>query len=114
MPKLEFVKEKITLEVPRGANLRKEARKAGVQLYSWPTWYNCKGFGQCGRCFVLLKDGTISNANRGWWQKFRLFLGMRNIGHEAEGVLACRTRVMGDLMVETKPTVEQFLYGDFR
>ena len=46
MPKVVFVNEKQEIEVPPGANLRKEAIKAGIQLYSGPHRYlNCRGFG---------------------------------------------------------------------
>ena len=33
MPVVKFTKENKEIEVPRGANLRKEAIKAGVNLY---------------------------------------------------------------------------------
>jgi hypothetical protein len=32
MPKVKFIKEKTEIEVPDGANLRAEARKAGIQV----------------------------------------------------------------------------------
>ena len=58
MPKVTFVNEKQEIEVPAGANLRQEARKAGVQLYKGPfRLLNCHGLGLCGTCLVLVKKG---------------------------------------------------------
>ena len=46
MPKVVFVKEKKEIEVAQGANLREEARKAGVEVYQGLTRYlNCRGLG---------------------------------------------------------------------
>ena len=53
MPVVKFTKENKEIEVPRGANLRKEAIKAGVNLYPALTasgaginqYLNCHGFG---------------------------------------------------------------------
>ena len=33
MPKIKFIRENKEIEVEEGANLRKEAMKAGIQLY---------------------------------------------------------------------------------
>ena len=45
MPSVKFVNEKKTIEVPEGANLRKEALKAGVELYPGihSISFNCHG-----------------------------------------------------------------------
>ena len=47
MPVVNFVKEKKKIEVPQGANLRKEAQKAGIQIYPGiHQVFNCHGLGQ--------------------------------------------------------------------
>src|SRR5262249_27361634 len=54
MPKVVFVNEKTEIEVPQGANLRAEARKAGIDVYAGLSRYlNCLGNGLCGTCRVL-------------------------------------------------------------
>ena len=63
MPKVTFVNEKIELEVAQGANLRVEARKAGIAIYKGLSKYlNCQGFGLCTTCKVLVKKG-MENLN---------------------------------------------------
>src|SRR5262245_12600251 len=54
MPKVTIANEKKEIDVPAGANLRVELRKAGVQVYSGlARWINCFGHGSCGTCRVL-------------------------------------------------------------
>jgi ferredoxin len=111
MPKVNFVKEKKTIEVADGANLRKEARKSGVELY--PRLHrtmNCHGWGQCGSCRVHVKKGCDNVSKQGFFEKLHLILFpifplslFGRIGHEEELRLACRTRVYGDIDVETQP-----------
>ena len=70
MPTINFVNEKKEIQVPEGANLRKEALKAGVNLYygfngvgkSLNKILNCHGFGGCGTCRVLITQG-MQNTN---------------------------------------------------
>ena len=77
MPVIKFVKEKKEIEVPRGANLRDEAIKAGINLNcamngvsegidqfteSVSKVFNCHGFGMCGTCRVKITVG-IENTN---------------------------------------------------
>ncbi len=58
MPKITFVNDKKEIEVLAGANLREEALKAGVEVYSGLDKYlNCRGHGLCGTCRVLVKAG---------------------------------------------------------
>ena len=105
MPKVHFIREKKEIEVPEGSNLRQAAAENGIQLY--PGLYrllNCRGFAHCGSCMVLLKKGTGANASRkGLIETLRLSLGWAAIGNEGEARLACQTRVMGDLQVQTQP-----------
>ena len=77
MPIVKFVKEKKEIEVPEGANLRTEAVKAGINLNCAISgisdgvdscvalaskFLNCHGFGMCGTCRVLIKNG-MENTN---------------------------------------------------
>ncbi len=104
MPKIKFVREKQEIEVEEGANLRKEAIKAGIQLY--PGIHkiaNCHGFAQCGECRVYIKEGMENTGKQGFLERARMAVGYFNIGHEDEVRLACQTRVNGDIAVYTQP-----------
>ena len=116
MPIIKFIKEKKEIEVPRGANLRKAALEAGVNLYqgingfgaSINKVFNCHGLGQCGMCRVLITSGMESF-------KFRVPLpdpmaALAYVGHEQTMRLACYTEVNGDIEVETGPEID--LYGE--
>jgi ferredoxin len=110
MPSVKFIIEKKTIDVPEGANLRKEALKAGIELYSGAHRYlNCRGFRQCASCRVMIKKGQENVSRQGLYEKFRLAIGpitqFARIGHESELRLACATRVLGDIEVETHPEV---------
>ena len=51
MPTITFATEKKEIQVPEGANLRKEALAAGVSLYPGVhKVLNCHGMGSCGSC----------------------------------------------------------------
>ena len=77
MPIVKFIKEKKEIEVPEGANLRAEAKKAGINLNQGVRGVsdtidnfacainkhmNCKGLGMCGTCRVLITKG-MENTN---------------------------------------------------
>ena len=109
MPKVTFVKEKKTIDVPEGANLRTAARKAGVELYKGVHKYlNCQGFGLCGSCRVYVKEGKTNVSKPGLVENFTTKLGgnpeafFAYVGHEDEMRLACQCKVEGDIKVETK------------
>lgn len=114
MPKVTFVKEKKTVEVEPGANLRKVAMREGVQLYWGPhKYFNCMGFAGCASCRVSITKGVENLDPPGWWEKFRLMMpdtGMANLGHENDMRLACQLQVNGDISVETQP--DGNLYGE--
>lgn len=117
MPIVNFVKEKKQVQVPEGANLRIEAQKAGIKLYGGINGYgaklnevfNCHGFGHCGTCRVNIVKGAENAAPMGMVEKFTLKYNPLSpamfayIGNEDTMRLACRTRVMGDMDVETQP-----------
>jgi ferredoxin len=110
MPQVKFIKEKKTIDVPEGANLRKEALKAGIELYPGiHSLLNCHGFRQCASCRVKIKKGQEHVNPQGVIEKFRLIAGpityFARIGSENELRLACATRVFGDIEVETQPSV---------
>src|ERR1700746_3535349 len=104
MPKVVFVKEKKEIEVPVGANLREEARKAGIEVYQGLSRYlNCFGHGTCGTCKVLVKKGMENLSPKGVMEKLTLFRMMSAIGFEKEMRLCCQCTVSGDCTVETRP-----------
>ena len=111
MPKVVFVNEKREIEVPAGANLRLEARKAGVQLYKGlHRFLNCRGLGLCGTCRVLVKKGMENLSPRTLREKIACNLDpktmMAVIGREEEMRLSCQVQVNGDCTVETHPGVQ--------
>jgi ferredoxin len=124
MPIIKFVKENVEIEVPEGANLRKEAMKAGVNLYSSGTgWFaalkmkvlNCHGLGQCGTCRVLITKGMENTNKRGILEKLKFHCPipdplpcMAFVGNEDKMRLACRTTVQGDVEVQTHPELNVF------
>ncbi|MCS6852674.1 MAG: (2Fe-2S)-binding protein [Gemmataceae bacterium] len=104
MPKVVFLNEKREIEVPEGANLRQEARKAGIELYRGIHRYlNCRGHGLCGSCKVLVKSGMENLSPKGWLESFKLATMLSSIGHEDEMRLACQVTVHGDCAIETRP-----------
>lgn len=110
MPKVVIANEKKEIEVPEGANLRVELRKAGVQIYKGiDRFLNCFGNGLCGTCQVLVKKGMenldppkpsgIEYVNLNYHPK-TLF---SYIGNENEMRLACCVAVKGDCTIEVRP-----------
>jgi ferredoxin len=109
MPTITFANEKKEIQVPEGANLRKEALAAGVALY--PGIHkiaNCHGFGQCGSCRVLITKGMDNTSRKGLLESARLAVSLAYIGNEATMRLACQTRVNGDITVTTRPPLNLF------
>lgn len=121
MPTVKFVKEKKEIEVPKGANLRTEAMKAGINLYngingvgaSINQFANCLGFGVCGTCRVIITDG-VANANAITGVEQFTFhnpvdpAAFAFIGNEDKMRLACCVEVNGDMTVETGPPLNLF------
>lgn len=110
MPKITFVNEKQEIEVPDGANLRDEARKAGIELHPWIFTYtgvNCMGNGMCATCRVLVKKGKENLSPAGAIEKMSLNVLhiFEHLGYEDEMRLACQCTVKGDCTVETKPAM---------
>ena len=108
MPKGTFIsgKDKKEVEVPDGANLRKEALKAGVQVYAGMHRYlNCRGLGLCGTCRVLVKQGAENLSPKTRRERFKMALSLFSIGHENEMRRACQATVNGDCSVVTQPAL---------
>lgn len=111
MPTIRFVNEKKEIEVPKGANLRREAIKAGIGLYPGVhKLLNCHGLAQCGSCRVLITEGMENAGEMGLLEKARLSTSMAYIGNEDSMRLSCQTKVNGDMTVVTKPPLN--LYGE--
>ena len=110
MPKVEFVNEKKEIDIPVGANLRVEARKAGIPIYKGLDRYlNCRGFGLCGTCRVLVKKGMENLNAKTVMERLNLNLHpltlFAALGHEDEMRLACQVQVHGDCSIETQPAI---------
>jgi ferredoxin len=111
MPTITFTNEKKEIQVPAGANLRKEALRAGVDLY--PGIHkvaNCHGWGSCGSCRVLVTKGMENTSPKGVLESARLAVSLAAIGNAQTMRLACQTRVNGDITVTTRPAMN--LYGE--
>jgi ferredoxin len=108
MPTITFVNEKKSIEVPAGSNLRREALKAGVQLYPFPHNYaNCLGMGLCTSCRVVVKKGLENCSQQGAYEKLTMITHpltfFARLGHEKDLRLACQMQVNGDIEVQTRP-----------
>ena len=108
MPTVTFVNEKKSIEVPAGANLRREAIKAGIQLYPTPHNYlNCRGLGLCTSCRVMVKKGLENCSSQGVYEKATMIMHpltfFARIGNEKPLRLACQMRINGDVEVQTQP-----------
>jgi ferredoxin len=108
MPKVTFVNEKLEVEVAVGANLREEARKAGIPIYSGMDRYvNCRGMGMCGTCKVVVKSGMENLSPKGLIERanlnFHPMTMLACIGQEDRMRLACQVHVNGDCAIETQP-----------
>ena len=133
MPTVKFVKENKEIEVPAGSNLRQAAINAGINVHqgvngigaSVNKFLNCKGFGQCGTCRLLITKGMENTNEMGAAEKARLkypiptpmaplafdpLPAMAYVGYEETMRLSCKTTVNGDIEVETGPELN--LFGD--
>ena len=131
MPIVKFIKENKEIEVPRGANLRTEAVRAGINTHqglngfgaSVNKFVNCHGFGQCGTCRVKIVKGAEHASPMGILERTRFKVPiptpitpggvdpipcMAFIGNEDTMRLACQTQVLGDMEVETGPELDLF------
>jgi ferredoxin len=108
MPKVVIANEKKEIDVPQGANLRREMMKAGIEVYPWLNRYlNCYGHGLCGTCKVLVKKGMENLSPKTLRERFNFNIHpltmMAAIGHEDELRLSCQVQVNGDCTIESRP-----------
>ena len=127
MPIVKFVNEKKEIEVPQGAVLRAEAAKAGINLNKGLNGYgetinkvmNCKGFGMCGTCRVLITRDMENTNPMTAREKIKFQTPIPTpfpdpvpclafVGNEDTMRLACMTRVNGDIEVESGPEINFF------
>jgi ferredoxin len=123
MPLVKFINENKEIEVPHGANLRKEAIKAGINTHQGLNGFgasinkimNCHGWGLCGTCRVRIVKGMENASPMGIVEKSRFYNPvpdpipcMAFIGNEDTMRLACQTLVNGDMEVETGPPLDLF------
>jgi uncharacterized 2Fe-2S/4Fe-4S cluster protein (DUF4445 family) len=85
--KVTFLPDTVTVDVDDNTNLFRAVKAAGVYVLS-----SCGGKGNCGKCKVVIKEGTVESG------KSRSFLS----AEEAERgyALACLSLVKSDLIVE--------------
>jgi ferredoxin len=95
VPKVHFVNELISVDVPEGTPLRQVAREQGIELYRgmW-THVNCFGNGLCGRCRLWVLSTTTRGPN---WREW-LHRSVRG-----EMRLACQLKILEDVEVRTRP-----------
>lgn len=123
MPVIKFVKEKVEIEVPAGSNLRKEAKKAGVNVYQGINGFgagaykylNCMGLGVCGTCYVNIVKGMENTNPMNVVEKIHFKVPIPNpmpaltaVANEDKIRLACQVQVNGDIEVETGPELDLF------
>ena len=131
MPIVKFVKEKKEIDVPEGANLRKEAVKAGINLNcalsgisegidkfskSVSKYTNCHGFGMCGTCRVRITNGMENTNSMTLREKAKFkyvplpdpLPCLAYLGNENTMRLACCTSVNGEIEVESSPELNLF------
>lgn len=127
MPIVKFTKEQKEIEVREGANLRDVALQAGINLYQGLNGvgaganklFNCHGFGLCGTCRVLITEGMEHTNAMGMVEKSTFKVPVPKpipdpipclayIGNEDTMRLACKTKIYGDVVVETGPELDLF------
>ncbi len=101
--KLQFITESgetAEVQVPFGTTLSEAALKAGIELN-----IPCGGQGRCGRCAVVVKEGTVRR---------RSALRLSAADVEAGYALACQTVVEGDARIAVPPQekIERLLETD--
>jgi ferredoxin len=96
VPKVRFLNEQVTAEVPEHSTLREVAIRQGIELYRgmW-THINCLGNGICGRCRVWILPAPSSASRPSLRERFHRVKG--------EMRLACQLRIVGDIDVRTRP-----------
>lgn len=95
MPIVQFEGSQESLEVGKGANLRKSLQFAGHTPHMGVTKaLNCLGLGLCGSCWVLVVEGA---ENLSPPSKMEQLNWRRPLSHGWR--LACQVRVYGDVQL---------------
>ncbi|MFH7326720.1 ASKHA domain-containing protein [Desulfurivibrio sp. C05AmB] len=89
MRTIQFLPDKVSIEVEEGENLLAAAAKAGVYINAY-----CGGDGVCGKCKVRIESGEVESA------KARL----KDDDYAAGTRLACQSKVKSDLVVRIPET----------
>ncbi len=108
MPIVKFEREGRSIEVPKGANLRKVALKAGINVYKGINQVlNCQGHGLCGTCRVEIIQGD-KNVNSKTPKEEWVLRGKFLIAHKVKPNLrlSCQVKVEDDIVVLTMPDYE--------
>jgi uncharacterized 2Fe-2S/4Fe-4S cluster protein (DUF4445 family) len=87
---ITFLPDNISLAVDDNTNLFRAVKAAGLYVLS-----SCGGKGNCGKCKVVIKEGTVEGG------RSRSFLSAEETGRGY--TLACLSRVKSDLVVEIPP-----------
>ena len=88
--KITFMPDNVTIDVVDNTNLFRAVKSAGLYVLS-----SCGGKGNCGKCKVIIKEGTVEGG------KSRSFLSAEEAGRGY--TLACLSRIKSDLVVEIPP-----------
>jgi len=108
LPVVKFEREGRSIEVPKGANLRKVALKAGINVYKGINQFlNCQGHGLCGTCRVEIIQGD-KNVNSKTPKEEWVLRGKFLIAHKVKPNLrlSCQVKVEDDIVVLTMPDYE--------
>ncbi len=93
MPVISFGSTQI--QVAHGENLRRALLRHGLSPYNGKArWINCRGFGSCGTCAVLIKGQVTDKTAMEHW---RLGFPPHKSGSPLR--LACQCCVLGDVTV---------------
>ena len=97
MPHVHFEKEDKTIVCNSGVNLRKLAKKNGINVYvGLANLYNCRGNGLCGTCEVEIVDAPMLSPRS---RMEEIKLKKRPLKRR----LSCQVLVWGDMTVRTHP-----------
>ncbi len=88
--KVTFLPDNVVVDVDDKASLFKAVKAAGLYVLS-----SCGGKGNCGKCKVMVKEGSVESGKSG------SYLTAEELGRGY--VLACHSEVQSDLKVEIPP-----------
>ncbi|PLX48402.1 MAG: ferredoxin [Desulfobulbaceae bacterium] len=86
---VHFIPDNVKITVEDGENLLSAAATAGVYVPAY-----CGGDGVCGRCKVRIKEGEVASGSSG---------SLKTDAWEQGWRLACKSKVVSDLVVEMPP-----------